>query len=285
MMFIENRIPREIYWSGFGFQIWLQMMTQMINAPSESLLVMDEPDIYLHPDLQRKLVRVVTGKFAQYFIATHSTEIINEVPIGNVASVSKGAQRAHKVGNDEGYRKLLFYIGSSENAEFSRIARAKRIIFFEGKDKKIYQCFAKKLAIKSVFDEADTLFLQSGGFSQWSRVKNVNWTLDKVFNIDVSIVAIFDRDYLCDAEIAKFAEKMSEENLLCEVLDRKEIENYALVDSVLIRLLQERAQSSGKSISADEANQVLSDLIEDFRQEVYSKRFSAYELFERNNKT
>lgn len=144
MMFIEDRIPREIYWSGFGFQIWLQMMTQMINAPSESLLVMDEPDIYLHPDLQRKLVRVVTGKFAQYFIATHSTEIINEVPIGNVASVSKGAQRAHKVGNDEGYRKLLFYIGSSENAEFSRIARAKRIIFFEGKDKKIYQCFAKK---------------------------------------------------------------------------------------------------------------------------------------------
>lgn len=101
----------------------------------------------------------------------------------------------------------------------------------------------------------------------------------------MSVAAIFDRDYLCDAEIAKFAEKMSEENLLCEVLDRKEIENYALVDSVLIRLLQERAQSSGKSISADEANQVLSDLIEDFRQEVYSKRFSAYELFERNNKT
>ena len=124
---------------------------------------------------------------------------------------------------------------------------SKRIIFFEGKDKKIYQCFAKKLAIKSVFDEADTLFLQSGGFSQWSRVKNVNWTLDKVFNIDVSIAAIFDRDYLCDAEIAKFAEKMSEENLLCEVLDRKEIENYALVDSVLIRLLQERAQSRADS--------------------------------------
>ncbi len=84
MSFLEKRIPREIGKSGFGFQVWMQMMLHLQRGGSRSVLVLDEPDIYLHPTLQKRLVRNVTKKFAQSFIATHSTEIINEASSSNI---------------------------------------------------------------------------------------------------------------------------------------------------------------------------------------------------------
>ena len=48
----EERIPREIFWSGFGFQVWCQMLTHLIQSSESSLFLIDEPDIYLHSDLQ-----------------------------------------------------------------------------------------------------------------------------------------------------------------------------------------------------------------------------------------
>ena len=64
--------PREIHWSGFGFQVWLQILLQLARGNGDSVLVLDEPDIYLHADLQRRLLRLVGERFPQYFIATCS---------------------------------------------------------------------------------------------------------------------------------------------------------------------------------------------------------------------
>src|SRR5271157_2015237 len=55
----EDRIARELYWSGFGFQVWCQMLTFVMRAKQASILLIDEPDIYLHPDLQRRLLGVL----------------------------------------------------------------------------------------------------------------------------------------------------------------------------------------------------------------------------------
>jgi len=74
MLFEENRIVREVYGAGFGFQVWLQLLTQLMRADSDSVLVIDEPDIYLHPDLQRKLVKIIRDRFHQFVMATHSIE-------------------------------------------------------------------------------------------------------------------------------------------------------------------------------------------------------------------
>ena len=84
----ENRMPREIGWSGFGLQVWMQMMLHMIKGGRDKILVMDEPDIYLHPDLQKKLFRISKERFGQLFIGTHSTEIINEANPGQILSIS-----------------------------------------------------------------------------------------------------------------------------------------------------------------------------------------------------
>src|SRR5262249_19636656 len=42
----EGRRDREIAWSGFGFQVWLQFLTHLLRAQPNSVVIIDEPDIY-----------------------------------------------------------------------------------------------------------------------------------------------------------------------------------------------------------------------------------------------
>ena len=51
MFYSEGRIDREVQWSGFGFQVWMLMHTHFRRAGDNPLLIVDEPDVYLHPDL------------------------------------------------------------------------------------------------------------------------------------------------------------------------------------------------------------------------------------------
>ena len=55
----EDRISRELYWSGFGFQVWCQMLTNVARAQDATIIIIDEPEIYLHPDVQRQLLGIL----------------------------------------------------------------------------------------------------------------------------------------------------------------------------------------------------------------------------------
>ncbi len=59
----EGRRDREISWAGFGFQVWLQFLTHLLRTEPRSTVVIDEPDIYLHPDLQHRVFRLLRDRF------------------------------------------------------------------------------------------------------------------------------------------------------------------------------------------------------------------------------
>ncbi len=240
MFYREGKGQRELYWSGYGFQVWLQMITHVMRGTKASILVLDEPDIYLHPDLQRKLLRMVRQRFGQSFVATHSVEIINEGEPGEVVTVHPDFKAGKRVLTDEDYQALFNYIGSFENIDFSRLGRARRIVFFEGKDKKLLRRYAQKLGATNFANDLDTLVLQSGGFGQWRRVKDVAWTFTEVLKLKIDIFALFDRDYRSKEEVDQFLAQMLENKIKCFVLQRKEIENYALTKENLIRVIVDR---------------------------------------------
>src|SRR6202041_1884305 len=90
MMFChEGRIPRELYWVGSGFQIWCQLLTHLMRARESSLVVIDEPEIYLHADLQRQLVGLLRKFEADVLLATHSTEIMGEAEPSELVQIDK----------------------------------------------------------------------------------------------------------------------------------------------------------------------------------------------------
>ena len=74
MFCLEDRMTRELYWAGFGFQIWCQLLTHLCRAQDSSLVVIDEPEVYLHPDVQRQLIGILRELGPDVLLATHSTE-------------------------------------------------------------------------------------------------------------------------------------------------------------------------------------------------------------------
>jgi predicted ATP-dependent endonuclease of OLD family len=74
----------EVALMGHGLQMWLQAMWLLTRTSTDSIVVLDEPDVYMHPDLQRRLLRFIRNRYYQEIIATHSTEIVAEADPSNI---------------------------------------------------------------------------------------------------------------------------------------------------------------------------------------------------------
>ena len=273
MFYKEGIYPRELAWSGFGFQVWLQIVSHAFRGNEKSIFVLDEPDIYLHADLQHKLLGYVKESFCQFFLATHSPEIINRASPGDIVSINSSLRSGKRVRSDDEYNEVFSRIGSIENVELSKLSRARRVIFFEGKDKSILSKFAKKAGLDALITDADTLVIQVGGFGQWRRVTEAAWTFRKVLQIDVQILAIFDRDYRDDDEIALMCEQMSSKEVGCVVWGRKEIENYALNVEVLVRAIMKRLSGVPRAdlVSCSNITSLVSEISERYRHDVHAQ--------------
>ena len=170
MFFRDGPKVREVQWSGFGFQVWMQTMTYLLASDHNTVFVLDEPDVYLHPDLQHKLLRNILSRVGQLFIATHSSEIINEVEPGDVVMVRPGARSGKRIKTEADYGDLFNLIGSSENAQFSRLARTKKVLYLEGNDRKLLRKIGASIGFTKLFEDSETTFMKTEGFENWNLV-------------------------------------------------------------------------------------------------------------------
>ncbi|CAN7232964.1 AAA family ATPase [Mesorhizobium sp. LjNodule214] len=267
MIYLENGYPREIYLSGFGFQAWMQIMTHFLRGSGGDILVLDEPDVYLHADLQRRLYGIAKKRFSQILLATHSAEIMNEANSGDVVLVRSEFQTGKRITTEEGYRSAHALLGSSENADFARLSRAKRIIAFEGNDRSIYRRFEQMLISDGVFSDPDTMLIKIGGYEQWPRVGNLPWAFQELFGIQPKIAAIFDRDYRCLEEIEGHEQKLRKSGVFCHVLRRKEIENYVIARDAICKATQKAAKKKEKVIEDVWIDDLLSSISLEFRED------------------
>ena len=241
----EERIDREIFWAGFGFQVWCQMLTFMVINKATSLFVIDEPDIYLHSDLQRQLVTALRALGPDILLATHSTEIISEADPNEILVVTKKARSAKRVVDTSHLRSIFNTLGSNINPILTQLARTKRIVYVEGKDFHIMARFAAKLGIGSVAKRSDFAVVPTEGFNPLKArtfTEGVQATLDA----KISIALIFDRDYRSDSEVAT---ELSELNTFCDyahILSKKELENYLLIIDPLGRAITQRVEEQNK---------------------------------------
>lgn len=236
----EDRIDREIYWAGFGFQVWCQLLTHLFRSREASIVVIDEPEIYLHPDVQRQLLGILRGLEADILLATHSVEIMGEADPSEILIVDKRKRSAHRLRDIEGVQQALETLGSAQNITLTQLARTRKVIFVEGiNDYKLIRRFSRHFGYEELASGNDLTPFESGGFSSWDKVKALAWGLSKTLDANIPIVAVYDRDYFCDEEITEIHQELSSELKLACIHKRKEIENYLLVPSVLERVLDQ----------------------------------------------
>jgi hypothetical protein len=57
LMVRDEDFVAEVAAMGHGLQMWLQTMWFLARTPAAACVILDEPDVYMHPDLQRRLIR------------------------------------------------------------------------------------------------------------------------------------------------------------------------------------------------------------------------------------
>ena len=239
-MFVsENRIARELYWSGLGFQIWCQLLTHISRCSSSDLLVVDEPEVYLHPQVQRQLLGILRDIQPDILLATHSVEILSEADPSEISLVNKSSLSAQRLRDIDGVQQAIDEIGSIQNVTLTELARNRRILFVEGfDDYKIIRRFAKLLGYDDLAAGNGLTALESGGFESWPRVRALAWGFKKTLGSDLKIATIYDPDYRCNEESDQIKENLEQEIELAHFHHRKEIENYLLSPNVLDRTIK-----------------------------------------------
>ena len=260
----DGRFDREIYWAGFGFQVWLQILTHILEAKNASILVIDEPDIYLHPDLQHRLLQILRKLPVQIIMATHAVELINASDHDEVVLIDKSTNQARRINDQKGLQDVLSHLGSTQNINLSKLARGKKALFFEGDDFKLWKKFAGKLGLHEIISAIDITVFRTDGITQWRKVEDAAWTFEKLLNLNIEICAIFDSDFNCDEAIYEFKNRLEQSIKYCSILDRKEIENYLLDSNAIARAIYIRLTKKIKKlpdITIEQLSEVIDDML------------------------
>jgi UDP-2,3-diacylglucosamine pyrophosphatase LpxH len=289
-MFVsEDRIDRELYWVGFGFQIWCQLLTHLMRATPDSLVVIDEPEIYLHPDIQRRLLHVLKDMGSDILLATHSTEILTEADPGEIVLVDKRKASAERLKDIAGVQRAIDVLGSQQNITLTALARNRRVLFVEGDhDFSLLRRFAKRIGLNELATGVGLAAMPSGGFGSWRRVSVLAEGIADALGTELLIGAVYDRDYFCDEEVDEVLGTLSRFLTVSHVHSRKEIENYLLIPGALSRAIQkafsDRMGVATAKLEELDVEKTLLKITEDMRDEVEAQWVDKYSRHYRTNR-
>jgi energy-coupling factor transporter ATP-binding protein EcfA2 len=280
----EERLPREIYWAGYGFQVWCQMLTFIVKAKKATMLVIDEPDIYLHSDLQRQLVQLLRELGPDVLIATHSTEMISEVEPDELVIVNKKNKAGRRIKNPGQLQGVFATLGSNLNPTLTQLAKTRRAIFVEGKDFQIIGGFARKLGKEKIATRADFAVIPVEGYNP-QRISELSKGIELTLGAKILKGAIFDRDYRSNEAVKEAFSELSKLVDLPFIHQRKELENYLLVaaplQKAIDRRLRERTKRVGSAVKIKEnIEQILDQVTSPLKTSVGGQYVAKYAQFE-----
>jgi hypothetical protein len=187
--------------------------------------------------------KVIEGlNFSQSIIATHSSEIIGDVPFQNVTEVRKREKISRPSKNADQIQDALRGMGSLHSIQLAKLAQNGIILFVEGNDKSLLTDIAYKMGSKT-FDRFSRIVIQeTGGKGNWQQAIGAAKSLSAASGGQISTVLLLDRDYMLDEERKQFFDKSVSEGLILKIWDRKEIENYFVLPSVVARYISKLSE-------------------------------------------
>lgn len=231
-----RRTEKEIVWAGDGIQIWLQLLLHVFRLREREVVVLDEPDVFLHPDLQRRLVRLLDSLDAQTITATHSSEVLVEAPPETVVWIDKARRRSVAGPTPSALTGLSEAMGSGFSIRLARALRAKCALFVEGDDVKILRHLAATTGATRVATETAVVVIPLKGFENWEHVEPFSWLTEALLEDAVRVFVLLDRDYRADPQCRAIQQKLHAAKVKCHVWKRKELESYLLEADPISRL-------------------------------------------------
>ena len=269
----DNDFSAEIKDYGSGLQMWLQILWFLCKIPEfECIVVLDEPDVYIHADLQRKLYYLVSDRFSQIIIATHSIEIINEAKLSDILIVDKRKNSFSFCKERTILDAALKSIGTTQNLMLTKLQRHNKCLFVEGTELDILDDFFKIAindASKSIKDFATSKLDGKNNY-------NESFGAAKIFKEDsggtFKTFCILDRDYNESFNL-KIRQEAEQSGITLYILDRLEIENYLLVPRIYAEILgkpiseiEEKIKSIAETLKGDTFDRILEAKVLEYKK-------------------
>ncbi|HEY0667758.1 MAG TPA: AAA family ATPase [Sphingobacteriaceae bacterium] len=263
----DNKFEAEVGWMGHGLQMWLQTMWFLSRCKKSSTVILDEPDVYMHADLQRRLIKLVKREFKQVIIATHSVEIMSEVEAENILPISSERLKQEYANKTPIVQKIVDEIGSVHNIEIARMFSYNKFLIVEGEkdDVKLLSIFQTKI-YPDTFEQFDILpktFVN--GWGGWQRVIGSQ----KVFSdnqTSITTYCIFDSDYHTTIEKEQRLTEAKIQGINLHIWNKKEIENYLLCPAAVVRLANSRRK--GLMLTEEEITRQIDLICEELKDDV-----------------
>lgn len=252
ILYVQDEHERAIPQLGDGIQAIITITYPIFLSSSNELEIycIEEPELYLHPAMQRKLVEVMLlDQFSnkQFFITTHTNHFIDlffEQENRKKMAIFSVTQKSTE--KDDGTKaKIKFIKPLTEFSEVvydelgakpSSLLLANKSIWVEGISDRIYirkgiELYKEKYKEKAIDEDYDYTFMEYGG-------SNLAHYLDSEDDLDITKIAnkkniflIVDKD---DTELKQQSKKAERYEILAEqfgakrfkVTDGREMENY-----------------------------------------------------------
>lgn len=272
----DRDFAAEVSWMGHGLQIWLQIMWFLARTKDHQTVILDEPDVYMHADLQRKLVRLLRGRNQQTIIATHSIEIMAEVETDQILVIDRSKQKSAFASSLLAVQKVIDNIGGVHNLQLARLWTSRRCLLVEGKDIRFLKHFQNTLfpGSQEPFDIIPNMFI--GGWGGLDYAIGTSMFLKNAADEDITTFCILDSDYHTDEEIKERLEKAKKKGVQLHVWARKEIENYLLVPEAIQRVISSKIRNNNTPPDADEIVTHIDQIAEKFKDDAYYALVDAY---------
>lgn len=256
----------EVGWTGHGLQMWLQTMWFLVRNSTTKTLILDEPDVYMHADLQRKLIRLLRDNGHQVIIATHSVEIMAEVEPGEIIVINKERKISNFANTLKSVQQVIDHFGGIHNIEMARLWNSRKLIIVEGKDVGLLKILQDKLHPSS--DEPLDIVpsIAIGGWGGWNYAIGSK-ILIKSTTETISTHCILDSDYFTELDIQKRKKEAYEHNINLHIWSRKEIENYFLNDDLIFRYISEK--SGDNKIDKLSVKNKLNEILEELKDQTF----------------
>ena len=263
---------------GTGIGQVLAILYAVLASPAPRTIIIDEPQSYLHPGAAKKLIEILK-EFPQhqYFIATHSAEIISAANHSTIVKLrSEGGETKASMMNSQDIKEQR-YLLAELGVSLSDVFGADSILWVEGPtEERCFPLILEKVAKKPLRGTQIIAVKNTGDF-EGKRAHLVFDVYDKLSGgsslFPPTIGFVFDLEERCLQE-REDLQKRSQHPV--KFLERRMYENYLLHPDAIAAALNHEDAGREQPVSDEEVREWLE--INKLNKNYFSKETTQQEL-------
>ncbi|MEU7927034.1 AAA family ATPase [Micromonospora sp. NPDC049107] len=238
---------------------------------SPDLLLVEEPEVHLHPALEVSMLRYLKAASArtQIFVTTHSTNFLDTSDMRNVYLTRRDPWVTVSLLD---YEQAEIAVPEELGIRLSSLFMYDRLVFVEGaSDEAVIRELAPRVGVN--LGQANVGFVVMGSSRNFTHYASRS-TIGLLTKRRVSMSFILDRDESSDTDVAALRARLDGAAHV-HVLQRREMENYLAIPRPLTEFIREKRRLLGRDFSdvtEELVTQRLTECADKLRQLAIEKR-------------